>query len=115
MRIAVLCTYILLSFTYLTFGCNTKEWGALNIITHIGFIGYLCYLLEQVRLFPYSERLFFTYLKYLSIINCIYIVWCVFRGDSWSIYHTDVFAYILGICSAIFFMHIGFTKNKHDD
>lgn len=114
MKIAAIFMYLLFCILYLSIGDSSREWGGFNICTQLGFIGYLSFLMESNKKNTEIERLFFSYIKYLSIANCIYIVWCVFRGSYWSIYHTDVFAYILGICSIIMFLHAGINNGKND-
>lgn len=114
MKIAVCFLYVLLSVLYLSIGDSSREWGAVNIITQIGFIGYLCYLAEQSKRNSVFERLFFGYMKYLSIANCIYIIWCVFKGAYWSIYNTDVFAYILGISFVILLIHVAILQHNEN-
>ena len=113
MKAAVAFIYVFLSILYLSIGDSTRFWGGVNICTQISFIGWLCYLLESTENNTILERLFFSYLKYLSIANCVYIVWCVLKGTYWSIYHTDVFAYILGISFVVLLMHAGYESNKN--
>lgn len=110
MRIAVSFLYVLFTLIYLVYGGNTMIWGAFNICTHIGFVGYLCYLLKDMRVFREEERLFFTYLMWLSVANCIYILFCVIRGTSFAVYNTDIFAYITGIGFVVFLAHCALNK-----
>lgn len=114
MKIAVSFLYVLLSILYLSIGDSSRMWGGINLITHLAFIGWLCYLMEDNINNTVMERLFFSYLKYLSIANCVYIVWCVLNSTYWSIYHTDIFAYILGISFAVLLIHAGYESNKNE-
>jgi len=116
MKIAVCFLYVLLSILYLSIETQyTRISGGINIITQIGFIGYLCYLAEMSKRNSVFERLFFSYIKYLSIANCIYIVWCIFRGSYWSIYNSDIFAYILGISFIVLLLHVGYETHKNNN
>lgn len=112
-NIAACFLYVLCSIIYLHFGEKTRAWGGFNIFTQFAFIGYLCYLAEQNLRSTEFERLFFCYLKYLSVINCIYIVACVLKGRYWSIYNTDIFAYILGISVVVLLVHFAYIKDKN--
>jgi len=57
-----------------------------------------------------NEKLFFIYIKYLSIANCIYIAVCAYKETSFAIYNTDLFAYIMGIGLVVFLIHCAKKK-----
>jgi len=101
---------VLLSLLYLVIGDSSTYWGGVNIITQIGFIGYLSYLMESYQGNTENESLFFTYIKYLSIANCIYIAVCVFRDKNFVFYNTSLFAYIMGIGLVVFLIHCAKKK-----
>lgn len=109
MRLAVCFIYVFCQLAYLMFQDGGRIWGGFNIITHISFVGYLCYLIEQYT--SGSERLFFIYLKYLSLINCLYIITCVVKGRYWSFNNIDFFAFVLGIGIAAFLIYRAFKKS----
>lgn len=112
MKVAVCFIYVLMSIIYLSpIADGGRTWGGINLITQLSFIGYLCFLAEGIKQNTEIERLFFSYLKFLSIGNCIYILWCILRGKYWSIYHTDIFAYILGIGFLVFLLHFAIKKS----
>jgi hypothetical protein len=104
MKVAVSFLYIVLSILYLTVGDSSTIWGATNIITQIGFIGYLCFLLQKSH--KGHEQLFFQYLTGLSIANCGYIIACVIRNKDWILYNTSLFAYILAVGFLVFLFHL---------
>lgn len=94
MKIAVCVAYVVLQFVYLSIG-DGRIWGGVNIITHIAFVGYLCHLLHgHVN---ETERLFFSYLKWLSLFSSLYIVACMLRNTYWILYNTSVMALVMGI------------------
>lgn len=110
MRVIVCFLYVALTITYLAFGDSSPFWGGLNIITNIGFVGYLCFLLKDIKVFTEDERLFFTYLQWLSVANCLYIFVCIIKDTSFAIYNTDIFAYIMGIGFVVFMIHCALNK-----
>jgi hypothetical protein len=113
MKIIVLSLYVLITIIYLSpIGDTSRLWKGIDLINHISCLGYLCYLMESHKRNSKAERLFFMYLKFLSIGNAIYIVWCLLRGSYWSIYHTDIFAYILGIGFIAFMFHLPIRLRK---
>lgn len=115
MKIAACFIYVLLSILYLSINVPAEYLrisGGINIITQIGFVGYLCHLMQISKTSNKTERLFFTYLKYLSISNCLYILTCIIRGEYWSIYNTDIFAYIMGIGFFVFLIQVAYLNEE---
>lgn len=106
----MLCNLIYLS----PMATNTFAWGAFNIISQIGFIGYLSFLQSGCRANTKVERLFYTYLYRVCIVNCVYVLACLFRGKDWSIYNTSVFAYILGVSFLVLLIHSAILKHNED-
>lgn len=115
MKMAVCFTYVLLSLVYLSIDDSTflRISGGVNIITQIGFIGYLSFLMEANKKNDENERLFFSYLKYFSIGNCAYVIACLIFGIDWSIYNTDLMAYLLGIGFVAFLIHLALKRNDN--
>lgn len=112
MKTAVLFLYVLCNIIYLSpIASSSMGWGAFNIITHIGFVGYLCYLLSSSMRNSKVEQLFFSYLMWLSVANCIYILFCAFREKNFALYNTDIFAYITGIGFIVFLVHCALNKS----
>lgn len=120
MRVAVIFFYMLMTIIYLSPISDLiylapaedrgRTWGGINIMTHMAMIGYLCYLLEDLKYLAKAEQLFFTYLKFISIANCIYIVWCILKGSRFSMLHTDTMAWIMGIGFIAFLVHNALRK-----
>lgn len=111
MIIVVCFTYVLATVLYLIYGDSSYLWGGINIITQIAFIGYLCYLLGTIEGFRKIEKRFFNYLTWLSVANCIYILFCIIKGTGFAIYNTDIFAYIMSIGFVTFMMHSALDKS----
>lgn len=111
MRIGVYFLYIALTIIYLIFGDSSVLWGGVNIVSHIGFIGFLCHILSGVKKFSENERLFFSYLKWLSLANCIYIATCIVKDKTFAWHNTDIFAYVMGLGFVVFLVHCSQTKS----
>lgn len=115
-KIAACFLYVVCSIIYLSpIATNTFAWGAFNVITQVAFIGYLSYLQSVAKANTTVERLFYIYLYRLCIVNCIYVLACLWRGKDWSIYNTSVFAYILGVSFLILLIHIAILQHNDDD
>lgn len=110
MRVAIGCLYVVLQFIYFVYGEYSYFWGAFNISTHVLFVSYVSYILEGMDSFTEDERLLFSYIKYLSLINFIYIVTCYIREEDFAIYNTPVMGYILGIGFVSFIIHRSIKK-----
>lgn len=97
--------YIFLQIMYYLFARTHLYWDGINIITHVGFVVYVSYLLERNNSIGSDEQLLFSYVKYLSIGNIMYIITCMVREDYFAIYNTPIVAYILGIGFVSFIIH----------
>lgn len=110
MRKAVYFAYVALSLIYLAFGDSSIIWGGVNIITQIGFVGFLSHIVQGR---DETERLFLLYIKWLSVVNCGYILVCMFITNKFVvIYNTDLFAYVLGIGFVVFLIHNALIPKK---
>lgn len=109
MRIAICFLYLFLSILYLSpVADSSRLWGAINIVTQISFIGYLAYELQMVT--RGDENLMFQYIKWLSIINCVYITVCLIKDKYWVYHNTGLFAYIAAIGLVVFLVHCALKK-----
>ena len=113
MRVAVCFTYILCQILYLLpFMPSTKPVYAFGIATHIAMVGFMAHLLCGVKGFSENERLLFSYIKYLSIANVMYVFFCAYKGSSFAFYNTPLFAYILGIGFITFLAHCALNNKS---
>ena len=112
MKSAVLFLFVLLNIIYLTpIADDSRFWGGLNLITLYGFGAYMCYLVgisEKDK----TGRLFFEYVKYMCLSQCFYVAWCIYKGKGYSIGHTDIMAYILGLGFATFLLHCALNNKS---
>jgi len=103
----------MLNIAYLTpLADDSRFWGGLNLITQYGFIAYLCYEARNVESFKESGRLLLEYIKYFCISQCFYVVWCIYKGEGYSIGHTDIMAYILGLGFVTFLVHCAINNKS---
>lgn len=100
--------YILACIVYLIYGDASIYWGAVNIITQTGFIGYLAFELQKNS--KGHEKLFLQYITALSAANVLYIMVCMYKDKFWIIHNTDLFAYILALGFAVFLIHCATQK-----
>jgi len=112
MRSAVFFTYLLSQIVYLIFTDGSRAWGGFNLISHMLFASFICYLAQGSKLVDKKERLLLHFMRYYLCANSAYTLVCIFTDSYWSIYQTDIFAYILGISFVVLMVHIGYNKDK---
>lgn len=111
MRITVFLTYLMFQVIYLSLGESTRAWFAFNLITHIGFVAYLCGLLGGNIKSNDPEKQLLSYIQILSIANCFYLVYCVIINDYIRIHKdTDIFAAIYGLGLVVFMFNMANRK-----
>ena len=111
MKIAAGFLYVLWNIVYLSpIVPNTKFWHGSDKIMQSLFLSVLCYFIQNYKNNNENERLFFEYLKWLSLANSIYLGFCMGMGKTYALLNTPIFAYILGIGFFTFLLHRALNK-----
>jgi hypothetical protein len=111
MKIAAGFLYVLWTVVYLSPAVpGNAYWYAADKVVQTAFVGVLAYFLEQAKGNSENERLFFTYLKWLSLANAVYIAICAYKNYTFALYNTPIFAYVMGIGFVAFMVHCALLK-----
>lgn len=112
MKIAAGFIYLLWTVIYLSpFVPGNALWYGLDKAVQSLFVGVLCYFIQE-QCKNENEKLFFEYVKWLSIASALYLLACMYYGVSFAIFNTPIFAYITGITLIVFMVHC--ALKKHD-
>ena len=113
MRAAACFLYILCQIVYLLpVMPSTKIVYAFGICTHIAMVGFMAHMISGIKSFSENERLLFSYVKFLSIANVMYVIACAVKDTSFALYNTPLFAYILGFGFVAFLVHCAINNKS---
>ena len=111
MKIAVGFLYVLWNVVYLSpLVPGNDLWYGIDKICQLLFVSALCYFIEQNKKLLENERLFFEYLKWISLANGIYTGFCMYKDLTFVIYNTPIFAYIMAVGFLAFLIHCAINK-----
>lgn len=111
MKTLAIFLYVIINVIYLSPIADAgRIWGGIQLITHIGFIGYLCYEMQKKEKPNSIERFSFQYATWFSFSNCVYIVACIFNTKPWAVYNTEVFSAIVAVGFLVFIIYCAFKK-----
>lgn len=111
MRIAVGFIYVIWTIIYLSpFVPGNDFWYGVDKIVQTAIVGALSLFLSNDERRGEDERLFFSYLHWLSVAGVVYLIACLYYGKEFALYNTPLFAYILGVGFFAFMLHRAIKK-----
>lgn len=110
MKFLACFSYVTILLCCYWFGDTGRFWGGLFILNMYLFVAFMSWIVEGYL--NEKDKLFFTYIKFISLAQAIYVITCYFMGRTWSLFHKDITATIIGIGFATFLLHTAFKHNK---